>query len=151
MVVYVHFCGTPGNVQVTSRVAVAADPDRSTSLTLTAGVTGPMPRTRVWNDASTSALAAATNSTGLRSFLLKPGRQLGRRPFRVVAVGSGQPTGATGQQERHGQQPAERPPSTTDEARDRRSSPHLSFPEPNIPAILPSDYEPPPDHTGGVA
>ena len=72
VVVYVHFCGTPGNVQATSNVAVAADPDVSTSPTLTAGVSGPMPRTRVWNDASTSVLAAATNSTGFRSFLLSP-------------------------------------------------------------------------------
>ena len=31
-----------------------------------------MPRTRDWNDASTSARLAATNSTGLRSCLLSP-------------------------------------------------------------------------------
>ena len=76
---------------------MAADPDRSTSLTLTVGVTGPMPRTRVWKDASTSLLPAATNSTGLRSFLVSPDASSLAARSGSSPLGVGSPVGAAGQ------------------------------------------------------
>ena len=71
--VYAHFCGTPGNAQVDVQVGGGRSrPAGSTAPTVTAGRSGPMPATSGWNNASTSAPVAPTNSTAVRSFLASP-------------------------------------------------------------------------------
>src|SRR6185437_13418212 len=91
VVSYTHDVGTPGNVQVYRKVAVAEEFWALRDATPTSGCTGPIPATSAWKAVFTSALVALANSTRLRSAWASPSAscEAARSGLSSVGVGVG--------------------------------------------------------------